>query len=640
MSNTRTLLGIRKLVLIDSAGYDLGVFPIDAPLSVSGENNVGKSSAINALQFLFLSNIQHMYFGGYSNEDTRKYYFPRETSFALMEVILETGTYVVGAAGKGVAAGHGYQHFAYQGQFDFADYQEDDGTLRRLPEVMRAVHIKGARVHKFSPEELRQALMGQPTASNLEIGMVELRDASEKSYRTFNDLFKNLIHMKAVKGPQLKKLLISVFGNRLTTSQSVDYASAYQGARSAVNSLEDKLDVLLKIEPDVQRFTQYHQERLSLAGKLKAMMAGIETGIQAWDGSFKAETERLRTALGQTAGQISEIDRKNRESSDRIGKLAVEESTLNTWLSRLADFEREFALVRIDEVKARIEHQRAEYRKKLAVVSAANRPVPAISREMAQNQQAIARLERRLASLDANFFGLLQQVASHEELVLLLKLFQEGFLSVPVGTEGVQVSGAGSVRDFVDQVLGRCRDGCYREGGIAVNLAGLKSPSVKEFVDKDLLLEELSDRRARAATLAEEMDAAINSEAQQAQISRMEAALHDDEAFLRRHEEYQAMLKEREAKRLAFDKARQELAELKAFQQEAMGKTSALKDQEAQLGQSLRQLQAKNDSIGRKMAQLKRIDEAEESHPFAGEMPSDLESLADAYTEVLLAKSQ
>ena len=118
--------GIRRLALINTKTYSLGDFPLDKPLSISGANNRGKSTAINALQFPFLSNMSDMSFPK-NNDDTRKYYFPYDNSYVLVEVVTEAGTFVIGAAGKGQASGFEYQLFAYKSNLDLTDFTIDTG---------------------------------------------------------------------------------------------------------------------------------------------------------------------------------------------------------------------------------------------------------------------------------------------------------------------------------------------------------------------------------------------------------------------------------------------------------------------------------------------------------------------------------
>lgn len=116
--------GIRRFALLNTAGYSLGLFPLEHPLSVYGANNLGKSASINALQFPILARMSDMSFGKYSLEQSRRFYFASDTSYILVEVSLPHGPHVIGVVGRGPGGGFGHQFFAYAGQLDLAHYQK------------------------------------------------------------------------------------------------------------------------------------------------------------------------------------------------------------------------------------------------------------------------------------------------------------------------------------------------------------------------------------------------------------------------------------------------------------------------------------------------------------------------------------
>ena len=93
--------GIRRFALLNTAGYSLGLFPLEHPLSVYGANNLGKSASINALQFPILARMSDMSFGKYSLEQSRRFYFASDTSYILVEVSLPHGPHVIGVVGRG-----------------------------------------------------------------------------------------------------------------------------------------------------------------------------------------------------------------------------------------------------------------------------------------------------------------------------------------------------------------------------------------------------------------------------------------------------------------------------------------------------------------------------------------------------------
>ena len=52
--------GFERLVLLGSAGYQRAELPLDAAVSLIAPNNTGKTSLINALQFLLIIDQRRM----------------------------------------------------------------------------------------------------------------------------------------------------------------------------------------------------------------------------------------------------------------------------------------------------------------------------------------------------------------------------------------------------------------------------------------------------------------------------------------------------------------------------------------------------------------------------------------------------
>src|SRR5437016_10137976 len=97
--------GPRKLILIKSGRYDFAEVELSGSLQIVGPNNTGKTTLINALQFLYLDDLRTMDFGSYSLEQTLAYYFPGQYSYVLFECLGVTGVCVLGWRGQSKAAG-------------------------------------------------------------------------------------------------------------------------------------------------------------------------------------------------------------------------------------------------------------------------------------------------------------------------------------------------------------------------------------------------------------------------------------------------------------------------------------------------------------------------------------------------------
>jgi hypothetical protein len=116
MNNYTQYFEMKKLVLVDSAGFCYLELPIDEHGILVGEGNIGKSSILNALKLFLLPensfrdcerkfNFRTPDKGiCYSAEDSYTHYFPKDHSFLILESKNFMGTYCQilykGAAGK------------------------------------------------------------------------------------------------------------------------------------------------------------------------------------------------------------------------------------------------------------------------------------------------------------------------------------------------------------------------------------------------------------------------------------------------------------------------------------------------------------------------------------------------------------
>ena len=78
--------GLRQLVLLNSAGFDIAQLPLNGTVSLIGDNNKGKTTIINALQFMMVVDRGRMNFHPKTLTESKKYYFKTNCSYILLEV--------------------------------------------------------------------------------------------------------------------------------------------------------------------------------------------------------------------------------------------------------------------------------------------------------------------------------------------------------------------------------------------------------------------------------------------------------------------------------------------------------------------------------------------------------------------------
>ena len=83
-----------------------------------------------------------MDFGAHDIDKSRRFYFPNNSAYILLEATLPNiGTVVLGCVGKGVS--HEYQYFAYKGQLNVDEFRTDSGALVSQPELIAHLGVLG-----------------------------------------------------------------------------------------------------------------------------------------------------------------------------------------------------------------------------------------------------------------------------------------------------------------------------------------------------------------------------------------------------------------------------------------------------------------------------------------------------------------
>ena len=127
--------GLARLIAIHCGKYDYACVDTDSSLHLVGPNNVGKTSLIALLQFLYIDEQRKMHFSR-SLEQTRRYYFPDAYSYVIFECMTPTGIQCLGVRGLGPLKMHDYARFAWTGKFEEEDFI--DGARRRNPPLSRS----------------------------------------------------------------------------------------------------------------------------------------------------------------------------------------------------------------------------------------------------------------------------------------------------------------------------------------------------------------------------------------------------------------------------------------------------------------------------------------------------------------------
>ncbi|ENA35214.1 hypothetical protein HMPREF1487_05743 [Pseudomonas sp. HPB0071] len=587
MSLTR--YGIRRFALLNTAGYSLGLFPLEHPLSVYGANNLGKSASINALQFPILARMSDMSFGKYNLEQSRKFYFATDTSYILVELSLPHGPHVIGVVGRGPGGGFGHQFFAYAGELDLAHYQKN-GTCLRQRELFKNLEREGIKAYEVKPEELRRLLVGGHTSIPLDLTLIPLRSTSEQSLKTFRALFINLLHMREITAAKLKQLFLDAFEHSLR-SGSVDYIAATEEAFRDVRRMEQDYQALVAAGPLVEALANGVQQRERLRGKLHRLSPLLDALLGAWQTYSEDRRDELVSQAEHLRSEQDRLQNTQRNSTQEMMRLERQLSEIQRWLGEMAALKNRFALV---ESAAQLEQNL------MAAKDAHDELAGALSQSRQFScgdlDERVRDLERRLKSIaqqldhaDNNSYARLREEFSQQDVNRLMRLFNGALFSLPLGEQGVRLDDTQWMKTLTT-VLDGFKGDRFEAPGLSINLSSIEPPTLQALADRAALRDQRDRLERELKQLKTQQAVAADRVLSKAQSDKLYQEVLDAQKALEDFRRYQTLAAQ-EAEKL------EQLAQLEASQDELKRSSDAFTER-------VQQVSVKLQLIARQLADL------------------------------------
>ena len=582
--------GISRFALLNTAGYSLGLFPLEQPLSVYGANNLGKSASINALQFPILARLSDMSFGKYSNEQSRKFYFATDTSYILVEVALPHGPHVIGVAGRGPGGGFGHQFFAYQGELDLDHYQQG-GTCLRQRELFKNLGQAGITAYELKPDELRRLLVGGHTSIPLDLTLIPLRSTSEQSLKTFRALFINLLHMREITAAKLKQLFLDAFEHSLR-SGSVDYIAATEEAFRDVRRMEQDYQALVTAGPQIEALAAGVTQRDQLRGKLHRLSPLLDNLLGTWHDYADARKQELVIQAEHYRGEQDSLQNDQRGGTQELMRMEREISEIQRWLGELAVLKNRFALV--DDVKV-LEAQllaAKDAHDELAGALAQSRQFSSedLDERLRELEKRLKSVKQQLDHADNNSYSRLREEFSQADVDRLMRLFNGQLFSLPLGEKGIQLDDGDVWVKSLEAILDSFKGERFQVPGLDIDLSNIEPPALQALADRAALRDQKDRLDREYKQLKTQQSVAADRAASKAQAEQLYQAVLDAQKALEDFRRSQTLSAEETGKL-------EKLAQLEAAQDELKRASDAFTER-------VQQLSAKLQLIGRQIADL------------------------------------
>lgn len=497
--------GLRKLVLINSANYEIAEIPLDDAVSIVGPNNSGKTSLINALQFLLIRDKQQMDFGAHDRNSSLKFYFPYPSSYILLEMQLKSGVVVVGCVGKGFS--NEYQYFSYEGSLHIEDYKDVDGSIIEEAFLQEKMREKGISINKYPRStEFFNNLYGKTdlALSDLDIRLfsvaASLRDVFQKV------LIKTL-HLDKLDSADIKRFLLQINAvnySKEASSRGFDFKREWNEAFQSVE--EDKAQYKackdsMSLINDLER--KYNRIR-ELRGKIGTMRPLINEGLSRWEEYKNSEDDRLKKDLARVQAEVAEYGEKHDQIIRDNGEIKRKLEEIDSKNNRYESLKSQFVL-NIDEdvLRQNLDSLNNQVAAKQTLLNSTRQEnVKFISKRIKELYEGINQSLRELESGEKLFKRQLQSLLNSEEKDILYNLVNQRILSLSVDE-------IGDVRSFVESYRTwlNGQGDVLELNGLTLNRSEILTMGHYEEKSSEEIREEINSSKAELEKYKERRDA-------------------------------------------------------------------------------------------------------------------------------------
>jgi len=468
--------GFQKLVLLNSAGYSRAELPLDDSVSIIAPNNTGKTSLINALQFLLILNKQHMDFGAHSVENSKRFYFPDNSAYILLEVLLPSGMAVIGCVGKGLS--HDYEYFAYQGSLDLDDYRLADGKLVAQPKLIARLFECGKLAKIYPQADLRALLYGnrqKQRADDPDLTIFPLEFTSQAA--TYQRILTRTLRLDKLDSREVKYYLLEIFKNDLQ-DRNVDFKSEWDKSFADVNYDKSQYDAVFRNQSLISDMEDSQQTRLELRGKLILWRPLIEKALNDWEDYNTSTSEKLRLRLQTLEDEAVALEKRHemiyQDRAEAKTTLKAQQKIEAYYQELIMQFQFVSDLAQLQNQRLLLQKQRDELVRSIGNAEQ-QQSQEAITRNIAKISKEKVDLNRQLQNVNNNLYLQLQKILPAESFELVTRLLSKSVLSLPVAQgSALELNDETAFQSFAALLASRLSANCLQLPGLLLDLSELE----------------------------------------------------------------------------------------------------------------------------------------------------------------------
>lgn len=509
--------GVKRIIFIRAGRYDYAELELGKSVHLVGDNNVGKTSLIEALQFLYIGNFNEMKFGNYKWEETQRYYFKSEQSYILFECMTNKGKYVtVGLHGRGALQNYNVERFTYSGRYQKDMLVQPDNHVRAFDDVKMKLDEDARHFRLLDPKDIRASVLGTIDDAQISLGIVPLRD--EGKYGKFSHLFRNLLRLNNMTQQDIKETLLEVHDQfrKVEINLAAEYGTEFARAKLE----RDKLNELKRILPEAKRLKERWEKHTSAHKDIPAFYQHLERIKTETIQRLRADEKRFGDAARAAEERVGLLNGRLVEVRGDIKKRADERGGVRGNLTRLGEKEKAlqgFVASLEEESLRNLRLKIAELQGKLY---ANTDPVEVIQRDINIHERKLQDLVRSHDNYASLVGTALKAHFSETEIRDVFCVLNPSLLSTPIQAGSIEVSDEANALKHLHAIKDAIHEGVFEWGGTKIHLSSLLGSS-EVLHDLESIKAEIEATRKHIGKRASELAVAKDAAAVKSQVGTL-----------------------------------------------------------------------------------------------------------------------
>ncbi len=583
-------------------------------LQLVGPNNIGKSTLIYALNFLFIIDGNKMTFSGQrrGDKETLHHYFPNHNQSYIVFEIFKKSYYCILVKRNSDSE---LEYFKFNSEYKEEYFVGSDKRLLKFDEVQAAIAERGVEFEQFKDKrEVFNTVYQRGRRNN---GVVWLEDTvkTEGLSNNFSRIYRYLINTKLITNKNLKEALI-IADNR--ENEMLNFSQKNKKDIVDLRKINNEIRNLKSVKNEFDDFREVVSQYNAKARIIDQLFYGFTKNYETTLPSLQAQLVEKNQYIAKINMDINEDLIPQKADFDR--KIGGKESEIKSRAYSLNEKENELKIINsfdpielLSEALANLDKKRKEVESRITMVEVQKLNSRQIEFRIDQLNDQISRFENQVK----NYSNLLINKISgnKENRKLLNAILSEEIKSLP----GDQVIKA--IHKVTDSL--KIFDG---EIDISKNLSPKDFQSVDEI--KELLANAKLDLKNQQALFEVVRD--------------FEKSQNDLKAIQEEMEEIKLKIqkiKSKPAVQKSIEKLKQELSTLNEENQKLENEQKRLADSIAKKQLEVQEMIVEKDKRERRIRELQEYKQTLDTFGLAGEEYETSDDLDNLYKKVQINMS-